>query len=223
MYSCSTLALSVFLTEVSWDAQSGEPLTQSVDRKEAQHVFIYGLKKLKACARFLSWSLSFGCWETLEIKPGIKLKKFFLDLIPPSVTNDLWRGGFMKLKHLLIICRYFKATKNKLSVSSFIVSILFSEGLRLLMHSITLKRITLPSLLKGEVPLDINIKNYFHIICESPHTKTCNNVISKQDKLIVCEGIGWNHANSIHIKVQKLRLCILLFMLYRVHLTMLWF
>lgn len=91
----------------------------------------------------------------------------------------------MKLKHLLIICRYFKATKNKLSVSSFIVSILFSEGLRLLMHSITLKRITLPSLLKGEVPLDINI-----IICESPHTKTCNNVISKQDKLIVCEGIG---------------------------------
>lgn len=63
----------------------------------------------------------------------------------------------MKLKHLLIICRYFKATKNKLSVSSFIVSILFSEGLRLLMHSITLKRITLPSLLKGEVPLDINI------------------------------------------------------------------
>lgn len=96
----------------------------------------------------------------------------------------------MKLKHLLIICRYFKATKNKLSVSSFIVSILFSEGLRLLMHSITLKRITLPSLLKGEVPLDINIKNCFHIICESPHTKTCNNVISKQDKLIVCEGIG---------------------------------
>lgn len=61
MYSCSTLALSVFLTEVSWDAQSGEPLTQSVDRKEAQPVFIYGLKKLKACARFLSWSLSFGC------------------------------------------------------------------------------------------------------------------------------------------------------------------
>lgn len=169
MYSCSTLALSVFLTEVSWDAQSGEPLTQSVDRKEAQHVFIYGLKKLKACARFLSWSLSFGCWET-EIKPGNKLKKFFLDLIPPSVTNDLWRGGFMKLKHLLIICRYFKATKIKLSVSSFIISILFSEGLRLLMHSITLKRITLPSLLKGEVPLDINIKKLLsYYLWKPPH------------------------------------------------------